>query len=320
MRGKVQSGDDGGDHEDLEDEPDEGQERTAILNLRDLNVPAESLRKNRHLLVMVQGSQLGQVFVLTDEACRIGRQEDSQIVLSDAGISRKHARIVAEDDGYLLQDLGSANGTFVHGERVSERMLVDGDLIQFGPGVVVRYSITDRDHEAMLRHLYEASITDPLTRAYNREHFDVRLRAELSYARRHKTDLSLVMLDVDHFKNVNDTYGHQAGDAVLIELSAKLPKALRNEDVFARYGGEEFAVILREIDITGARAVGERLRTVVKSMQIRTGDQLIRITASVGCGSLSQIEAQDSAALIALADRRLYVAKRAGRDRVVHAD
>jgi diguanylate cyclase (GGDEF)-like protein len=311
----VQSGDD-----DFSGQSEDVQERTAILNLSDLKLPVDATKRNRHLLVMVQGSQLGQVLTLGVSPCRVGRHEDSELVLNDAGISRRHARIVPRDSGYVLQDLDSANGTFVHGERVKERPLHDGDLVQFGPGVVVRYSVTDEDHEAMLRHLYEASITDPLTRAYNRDHFDARLRAELSYARRHKTDLSLVMIDVDHFKNINDTHGHQAGDAVLVEISAKVPKALRNEDVFARYGGEEFAVILREIDAAGARTVGERLRLLIKSMQVQAGAQTMRVTVSVGCASLSQVGDFDTAALIAMADKRLYAAKRSGRDRVVHED
>ncbi|HLV67251.1 MAG TPA: GGDEF domain-containing protein [Polyangiaceae bacterium] len=293
------------------------EECTAIVSLKDLPFRGRREPKDRHLLVRVNGAQIGFVIRLPEQPCRIGRAQDAEVFLSDDGVSRKHARIVPENGVYVLEDTESANGTFVGGKRVERHVLRDGDLIQFGPSTVFRYALSDESGEALLRQLYEASVTDALTGARNREHFDLQLRAELSFARRHKSDVSLVLFDVDHFKRVNDTYGHPVGDQVLVELSRAVAHSLRNEDVFARYGGEEFAIILRGIDIAGARSVGERVRTLVEGLQITTDQGVLRVTVSVGCASLGGRPDMTPEMLVAAADAQLYAAKHAGRNRVM---
>ena len=298
----------------LSEDPDE---RTAIVSLSELRSAPRRQSKDRHLLVRVKGAELGRVCRLPPEQFRIGRSQDCELWLGDDGVSRKHARIVQEGTTYLIEDTESANGTFVQGQRVSRQVLRDGDVIQFGPTAVFRYTVTDESQEALLQQLYDASVTDALTGAHNREHFDTQLRSELSYARRHKADVSLAFFDVDHFKRVNDTYGHPAGDAVLVALANTIRNMIRNEDVFARYGGEEFALILRGIDCVGANTVGERLRERVEAMRVPTDAGELRVTVSVGCSSFADLEEKTPEALVSTADKRLYAAKHAGRNRVV---
>jgi two-component system cell cycle response regulator len=190
-------------------------------------------------------------------------------------------------------------------------------VIQFGPTAVFRYTLSDESQEALLRQLYDASVTDALTGAHNREHFDTQLRAEMSYARRHNTDVSLVIFDADNFKKVNDTYGHQVGDTVLMQIANVVRATVRSEDVFARYGGEEFALVLRGIDVEGAGAVADRLRERIAALAINTERGLLKVTVSAGCASLSTCDEKTPEGLIAVADRRLYGAKHAGRNRVM---
>lgn len=300
---------------------EESDERTAIVGLAELRGgPRKPQAKDRHLLVRVRGSHLGHVTRLPREQLRVGRSQECELWLADDGVSRRHARLYLEGGGYVVEDTESANGTFVQNQRVSRQMLQDGDVIQFGPSAVFRYSISDENQEALLRQLYEASVTDALTGAHNREHLDTQLRAELSYSRRHKTDVSLVLFDVDHFKKVNDTYGHPAGDAVLIEIAGAVRKMIRNEDLFARYGGEEFALILRGIDAEGARSVAERMRESVAALEIATERGPIRVTVSAGTASFASLEDKTPESLIGTADRRLYAAKRGGRNRVSSED
>jgi diguanylate cyclase (GGDEF)-like protein len=128
----------------------------------------------------------------------------------------------------------------------------------------------------------------------------------------------LAFFDVDYFKKVNDTYGHPVGDLVLVALADAIRKMVRNEDVFARYGGEEFALILRGIDGVGAAAVGERLREQVEAMRVPSDHGPLSITVSVGCSSFAELEDKTPEALVSSADKRLYAAKHAGRNRVVH--
>ena len=298
---------------------DEALERTAVVNLNDLRKDIGGKRqvKDRHLLIRARGAQLGQVLKLGQQSHRIGRANDCEIWLSDDGVSRRHANILFESGVYTIEDTGSANGTFVGGQKVERATLRDGDLIQFGPQAVFRYSVADEGQEQLLRQLYEASVTDALTGANNREHFDSQLRMELSFSRRHGTDLSVVMFDVDHFKRVNDTFGHPVGDEVLVEISKATRRLVRNEDVFARYGGEEFVLILRGIALDGARVVGERLRERIAELSIVTDKGPLKVTVSVGCASFASTPDATAESLVQLADKRLYAAKRGGRNRVV---
>ena len=298
---------------------DEALERTAVVNLNELRKDLSGKRqlKDRHLLVRARGAQLGQVLKLGQQSHRVGRANDCEIWLSDDGVSRRHATILFESGVYTIEDTGSANGTFVGGQKVERATLRDGDLIQFGPQAVFRYSVADEGQEQLLRQLYEASVTDALTGANNREHFDSQLRMELSFSRRHGTDLSVVMFDVDHFKRVNDTFGHPVGDEVLVEISKATRRLVRNEDVFARYGGEEFVLILRGIALDGARVVGERLRERIAELAIVTDKGPLKVTVSVGCASFASTPEATAESLVQLADKRLYAAKRGGRNRVV---
>jgi two-component system, cell cycle response regulator len=303
-------------NDDLYD-ADDGEVRTAIVKLSDIQ--GRGSPRDRHLLVQLEGEHIGMVVTLHGELLRIGRHQDSELLLRDGGVSRNHARFLWEADGYVLEDLDSANGTYVQGERVTRHPMRDGDIVQFGPSAVFKYSLADAEQEAMLIQLYDASVTDALTGAYNREHFDTRLASELSFARRHQADLSMLLLDLDHFKNVNDTYGHPAGDSVLRELAKNLSMDLRLEDVFARYGGEEFAIILRGTSLAEAAQAAERCRSKVADLVINHEALVIRITVSIGVASIGCCKEATSEEFISVADRRLYAAKHAGRNQVVAA-
>ena len=297
---------------DFADDPDE---MTSVVSVEGRALPG--LEKDRHLLVRLRGAAAGEVKRLPPTPCRLGRSNDAYIVVNDEGVSRKHAMLIPDGDSYLLMDTASANGTFVGGERVEQRLLKDGDIIQLGPKAVFRYTLTDEAHEELLRNLFKTSVTDALTGARKREYFDNRLTSELSYAKRHGTPVSLLLLDLDNFKRVNDVYGHTAGDQVLVQLATLIHGEIRDEDVFARYGGEEFAVITPGVGLEGCRALAERLRAKLEKLEVETGEHKLRVTLSAGCATASEIADPTPESMIKAADVRLYAAKHAGRNRVV---
>ncbi len=276
--------------------------------------PQES---DRAVLVRMDSVQAGHVVSLGGVETRIGRHPDNNAVVDDEGISRSHARVFYREGCYFAEDLDSSNGTYVNGERIQKAVLTDGAVVQLGPRVCFRFSLTDENQEKILRKLYEASVRDGLTGAYNRHFFLERLGAEIAYAARHSSHAALLMFDVDHFKKVNDTHGHQAGDSLLKAIAASTAALLRQEDVFARYGGEEFVLLLRGVTRVGAERAGERLRHAIEKLQIPFGEKLLTATISIGCASMECTEQPSTEVLVALADRRLYVAKRNGRNRVV---
>ncbi len=276
--------------------------------------------RNRVLLVRMDSSQAGEVFCLSGSNFRIGRHPDNAVCMDDQGLSRHHVRITPVGERYYLEDLGSSNGTFVNGQRVTGHELTNGDTLQLGPRVCFRFTIASSDEERMLKQLYESSVRDPMTRAYNRHYLCSQLRSELPFAIRHNTQLSVLIFDVDHFKRVNDTHGHLAGDAVLKTVAALVDRELRREDLFARYGGEEFVVLLRDVPLDGALIVAERLRLAVEQNPTQFGHTSIPATISVGCAAVSCCDHPSPDALIQRADGRLYQAKRSGRNRCVARD
>jgi diguanylate cyclase (GGDEF)-like protein len=266
-------------------------------------------------LTMITGPQAGSVFRLA-RATVVGRALDCQIVVDLPGVSRRHASIAqVGDQEFEIEDLGSRNGTTVRGARVGRTRLADGDRIGIGSGVIFRFALADEIEASLLKRQYESSILDGLTGAANRRHLDDRLASEVAYAKRQGIDLCLLLLDVDHFKRVNDRRGHPAGDHVLRELVAIVKRALRIEDIFARYGGEEFAILSRSTDRAHGLLLADRVRQLVQSTRFEHDGQPIEITVSVGVASLVDCgDARTNEKLIALADEALYRAKAAGRN------
>ena len=171
-----------------------------------------------------------------------------------------------------------------------------------------------RQQNTLLRDL---AVVDELTGLYNRRFFDRRLKYETERFHRYGKSLSLALLDVDHFKAVNDRYGHPMGDTVLRKFATITQSSIRRVDLLARYGGEEFAILMPETDSKGSRIVGERVRTIVGSAALQSGDTTIQLTISVGIASIGPGWSGDAEGIIRLADQALYKAKHQGRNCVV---
>jgi diguanylate cyclase (GGDEF)-like protein len=277
---------------------------------------AGDVKRDRAYLVVLAGSSVGEMFKLETDKTIIGRGGRAHIRLLDEGISREHAQLLVENGHVQLQDLGSTNGTYCNGLRVDKKELVDGDKILVGSTTILKFTYHDNLDEIFQKQMYESALRDGLTKAFNKKYFTDRLESEFTFAIRHDTPLGLVLFDIDHFKKVNDTHGHQAGDHVLSEIAILLTATLRAEDVFARYGGEEFGVICRGSDAAQSLVVGERLRKAVEGHDFVYEGTHIPITISVGVAVLPDPAVKDAGDVVSLADQALYKSKRAGRNRV----
>jgi two-component system, cell cycle response regulator len=283
--------------------------------------PAEGGAERKGVLTVLAGPQPGRLIPLADGELTIGRTDESMIALDDDSLSRRHARLFRAHRRYFVEDLGSTNGTFVEGVRIAEPTpLEDGMRIQIGARTVMRFAMRDVAEVEATRRIYEATVRDRLTGVFNRHFLDERLLSEISYAQRHKTTLTVLFIDADHFKRVNDTYGHGTGDEVLKQIANVLSRIIRTEDVVARYGGEEFVVVVRGIAAVGVLAVAERLRTGVEELQIRVEGKRLPVTVSIGVATQSpETHYEGVPELLAAADAALYRAKESGRNRVVLA-
>jgi diguanylate cyclase (GGDEF)-like protein len=250
----------------------------------------------------------------------IGRGRDADIRIQGDGISRQHARIRVGPDDVQIEDLGSTNGSFVNGERVDKRALQDGDKIQLGSATILKLTYQDTIEEDFQRQMFESASRDVLTQIYNKRFFLERLNSEFAYAVRHNALLSLIIFDIDHFKRINDTHGHVAGDYVLSALAKIVTPMIRSEDVFARYGGEEFVIMSRSTDPPSAAVVSERVRQHIAGHAFDFEGTCIPVTVSLGVAGIPNAEIKTAEDLVARADRALYEAKRGGRNRAVQAD
>jgi len=288
--------------------------KTRVTTLEELKVK----RKGDDCLVVIYApieSELGKRNILQKEVTSIGRDRDNDIVLDSDSVSRRHAKLEHRDGHFYVVDLDSTNGTFVNDEPepVTVCQLRRGDQVKIGD-TIFKY-LSGSDVEAQYHEtIFNMTITDGLTDCSNKKQLDTVLTKEIPRALRHNRQLSLLMVDIDHFKDVNDTYGHLAGDSVLRDLSAILQKRLRPDDELGRYGGEEFCAILPETSLDGAIKIAEELRKLVEEHAFVVEGEQIRVSISIGISELKK--GMDLKAFYKSADEMLYQAKRTGRNRV----
>jgi two-component system, cell cycle response regulator len=282
---------------------------------------ASPIERSHGVLSVLSGPDAGRVMALPPGAIiTLGRSDECTYRFDDISLSRVHARLMYVNGQYIFHDDGSTNGSLVNGAPSVRKPspLRDGDRLQLGTSTSLRFALVTEDEERALVRAYEASMRDGLTGVFNRKHLDERLEAEIAFSLRHHTPLTVIMADVDHFKRVNDTHGHQAGDVVLRHVAGLLGGALRTEDLLARYGGEEFVVVARAIALDDGLTLAERLRQTVAQTPVHFQGSGLRVTLSAGVASLACCGPRpDRSTLIGIADARLYRAKASGRDRVV---
>lgn len=290
---------------------EESRESTVVTPIPEIG------KKEKHAyIVFLSGPLVGKIHLLDEGTITLGRAADIDIPINDPGISRQHIQIAYQAGKARIRDLGSTNGTYLNGRRIQEADLKDGDKIQISSNTILKYAFQDKIENIFHTELYRMAIVDPLTNAYNKRYFEERLKEEFSYCLRNQIPLSLLMIDIDYFKAVNDTYGHPAGDYVLARVAEIAASIIRKEDILARFGGEEFAVILKGTDSGGAWTLAERFRKLVDEAVFEFDGKKIHATISIGVATLQGKNLVDYEQMIQRADTLLYQSKKEGRNLV----
>ena len=288
----------------------------------------------------------------------VGRSDQADVIINSKDVSRQHAKIVFNGTQFMIEDLGSTNGTLLNGNKVERVKINPGDEIMIGDFVLMiddgtidthklditeagrkgdetviiedhfqtlRKKISDQDLKKELskmemavkksrQRLASQAKYDRLTGLYNRQHFDTFSRQLFEKTIAQEQPLSVLFIDIDHFKKVNDTYGHKKGDDVLRTIAQLVKISCRKSDYIARYGGEEVIVILPNTDTEGAVKVGNDINEIIRTQS----KELTNIQLTVSIGVAGYPENSDALKLIIeKADQALYQAKESGRDRVI---
>ncbi|MFY9226788.1 MAG: GGDEF domain-containing protein [Blastocatellia bacterium] len=268
---------------------------------------------------VIEGTDFGRVFLLEKPEMVLGRSDEADIQVDDEKVSRKHLKLcmVKNHKGESrakVVDLNSKNGIFVNGIRTFEEDLRGGDKIKVGD-TILKFEIKDRLDVSYHDKLYQQATRDPLTGLSNRNYFRNELKKFVSLSARYNRALSIIMLDIDFFKKINDTYGHDVGDNVLKNVAEILMRHVRTHDVAARFGGEEFVMLLPETSLGGAVVVAERIRTAVENVDFNSAGCRHNVTISIGVAEYLG-DGTDVEEVIKKADEALYKAKSSGRNRV----
>jgi diguanylate cyclase (GGDEF)-like protein len=284
-------------------------------------------RERRPALVFLRGELLAVPIPLERDEVILGRALEADVRVNDARASRLHARITTERDAatgemrYRITDLGSTNGTILNGQPITNALLQDGDKVVIGEHLM-RFEMLDEIDREFQRQIHRLLVHDELTGLLTSKSFFSELRREAARAEFEARPFCVLMMDIDHFKTVNDTYGHLTGSQTLEEVGGCITRALRAGDVAARFGGEEFAAFLLDADLAQGLVAAERVRSAVEEHaftitrpQASGGLPTHRITISIGVAAFPN-DGRDPIELIELADTALYRAKRSGRNRV----
>lgn len=287
--------------------------------------PDAPLTERRPVLISLRGESLAVPIPLERDSVVLGRALDADVRVNDTRASRLHARLSVERDSvsgqqrWRLTDLGSTNGTLVNGSRVTETLLREGDKIVIGDQLF-RFDLLDEIDREFQQQIHRLLAHDELTGLLTSKSFFSELRHEAAQAEAESRPFCVLMMDLDHFKEVNDTFGHLVGSRTLEEVGTVIKRALRSGDVAARFGGEEFAAFLLDADYAQALVAAERVRSAVENHQFpasreKSDSKVHRITISIGISAFPD-DAKDPIHLVELADSALYRAKRSGRNRI----
>lgn len=266
-------------------------------------------------LVVIYGLDLGKKYNLDKPSLIIGRSSKADIQIDQESVSRNHCKIINTGKTIMMRDLGSTNGTYINDELIDEYVLRDGDFIKIGRSIF-KFLSGNNIENAYHEEIYRLTTVDGLTQIYNKRYFLETLEREIGRAQRYRRELSLIIFDIDHFKKINDTYGHLAGDHVLKHLALVIKSRIRREDILARYGGEEFAIILPEIDHENAAQFAEKIRRLIEKAVFKFEETEIPVTISIGVAEYGTAQGTVSD-FIKMSDDKLYEAKMQGRNRVV---
>ncbi len=281
--------------------------------------------ERRPVLVALRGELMATPIPLERERVTLGRALDADVRLNDAKASRLHASISTEADPdsgqmrFKITDLHSTNGTLLNGRAVSEALLTHGDKILIGDQLF-RFELLDEIDRAFQQHIQRLLGHDELTGLLTSKSFFTELRREATRAEEISQPFCVLMMDLDHFKAVNDNYGHLVGNRTLQDVGVIIKAALRSGDVAARFGGEEFAAFLLDADYLQGLVAAERVRRGIEqaifSASAEAADPAaarFRLTVSIGVACFPD-DARDAIRLVELADSALYRAKRNGRN------
>lgn len=282
-------------------------------------------RDLRPALVFLTGDLIAVPIPLEREEVILGRAIEADVRVNDTKVSRRHARINAVSDSksqntnYVLTDLSSRSGTFLNGQNVSQEILQNGDKITIGDHIL-RFELLDEIDREYHQQIHRLLSHDDLTGLFSSRSFFSELRREAARAKESKRPFCVLMMDIDYFKNVNDTFGHLTGSKTLEEIGNCIMMNLRSGDAAARFGGEEFAAFLLDAELAQGLVAAERIRSEVENTEfsvVRRGkpNEKHRITISIGVASFPK-DSRDPIELVEMADSALYRAKREGRNLV----
>jgi diguanylate cyclase (GGDEF)-like protein len=287
----------------------------------------QAQRERRPALIFLRGELMAVPIPLERDKIVLGRAVEADVRVNDFRASRQHACISAERDlgtdvvRYKITDLGSTNGTQLNGQTIAEAFLNDGDKVEIGDHLF-RFEMLDEIDREFQQHIHRLLAHDELTGLLTSKSFFSELRRESARAEEEPRPFCVLMMDLDHFKLINDSYGHLVGSQTLEEIGSLIKKALRAGDVASRFGGEEFAAFLLDADYAQAMVAAERVRSTIEQHEfsaVRKGSsgelKTHRLTISVGVAAFPD-DARDPIELVELADSALYRAKRSGRNRI----
>lgn len=288
-----------------------------LTDIKSALASAEKEAAKRPAALLVVGGDLnGTLFDLKDEVITVGRNPDNSIALEFNGISRSHFKITRKELQHYIEDTESKNGTYVNNKKIdSSTMLTKGDVVKIGSIALKYLPIGDPERLTYDKLNLEAN-TDKHTGCFNKTYFNNKIMNEVNKSKVTGDPLSLVIFDLDHFKKLNDNYGHDAGDYVLKEMAQVIRAGgIREQDVFARYGGEEFVILLPKTNLKQAFEIAERLRKLIESHQFLYEGKKLPVTASIGVADYRE-GVMTGTDLFKRADEAVYKAKEAGRNNV----